>query len=134
MTKRDIIEYACSLPQASADCPFTGDFDTTVLRHTGTRKWFGIILAVPASHYGRAEEALNLKCPPDLIPLLTEKYAGYVYPAYHMNRTHWVTVRLTADDGLIRDLLRLSHTLTGPRTGKSYEQKTQGDDRRCRKK
>ena len=50
-----------------------------------------------------------------LIPLLTEKYAGYVYPAYHMNRTHWVTVRLTADDGLIRDLLRLSHTLTDTR-------------------
>ena len=55
---------------------------------------------------------LNVKCPPDLIPLLTEQERG-VYPAYHMNRTHWVTVRpCECADDTVRRLVQLSYTLT----------------------
>lgn len=55
---------------------------------------------------------LNVKCPPDLIPLLTGQERG-VYPAYHMNRTHWVTVRpCECADDTVRRLVQLSYTLT----------------------
>ncbi len=59
-----------------------------------------------------AELCLNVKCPPDLIPLLTGQERG-VYPAYHMNRTHWVTVRpCECADDTVRRLVQLSYTLT----------------------
>ena len=55
---------------------------------------------------------LNVKCPPDLTPLLTWQERG-VYPAYHMNRTHWVTVRpCECADDTVRRLVQLSYTLT----------------------
>ena len=55
---------------------------------------------------------LNVKCPPDLIPLLTGQERG-VYPAYHMNRTHWVTGRpCECADDTVRRLVQLSYTLT----------------------
>ena len=112
MTKNEIIDYALGLPVSAADCPFTEDFETTVLRHRDSRKWFGIILAVPQTFFGRAEQALNLKCPPELIPLLAEKYAGLIFPAYHMNRKHWITVRMRADDDIIKQLISLSYDIT----------------------
>lgn len=116
MTKREITDYALGLPLSAADCPFTDDFETTVLRHSDTRKWFGIILSVPDSFFGCAEEALNLKCPTELIPLLAEKYAGLIFPAYHMNKNHWITVRLCADGDIIRQLISLSYDITDNRS------------------
>lgn len=112
MTKQEIIEYALTLPAAKADCPFDEDFETTILRHGDTGRWFGALLSVPEKHYGVAEEALDVKAPPELVPLLIDKYPGCVFPAYHMNKKHWLTVRFSADADLIRDLIRLSYDLT----------------------
>ena len=43
-----------------------------------------------------ASRCLDLKCDPVLSRLLRETYRG-ILPAYHMNKTHWITVRLHAD-------------------------------------
>ena len=63
-----------------------------------------------------SEYCLNLKCPPDLAQILCGTYRG-VLPAYHMNKTHWITVRLHSDvpDEEIVKLLNLSYDLTLPR-------------------
>ena len=134
-----LFAFAAALGGAVIDYPFQDDFETAVFRHADTRRWFGIWLSVPCRWFG-AENAgrgsaglfgaentgrggadakntgaafcLNVKCPPDLIPLLTGQERG-VYPAYHMNRTHWVTVRpCECADDTVRRLVQLSYTLT----------------------
>ena len=101
------------------DHPFEEDAETAVLRHAHTRRWFGVWIRVPKRYFGEGEGGefcLNVKCPPDLSAALRQNYAA-VLPAWHMNKLHWVTLRLHGDlpDGEIAQLLRLSYDMTLPR-------------------
>ena len=62
-------------------------------------------------------EVINLKADPDQIPDLTG-LAG-IYPAWHMNKKHWISVLLdgTLPEEKIMDLIRESHLLVS--AGKS---------------
>ena len=43
-------------------------------------------------------DVVNLKCEPDLIPnLINEKR---IYPAYHMNKRHWISVDIECYEDL----------------------------------
>ena len=42
ITKEQILDYCLETPGAMYDKPFSDDFETTVLRHKDTKKWFGI--------------------------------------------------------------------------------------------
>ncbi|MGP1506883.1 MAG: MmcQ/YjbR family DNA-binding protein [Campylobacter sp.] len=44
---------------------------------------------------------LNLKCDPNLAPILHDFRA--IFPAYHMNKRHWISVDLNANDVLNLD-------------------------------
>lgn len=121
MQRETLFSTAEGMIGARIDYPFEGDAETAVFRH-GAGKWFGICLFVPLKYFGEEqgrEYCLNLKCPPDLAPLLCGNFRG-VLPAYHMNKTHWITVRLHSDvpDEEICKLLQLSYDLTLPRAKK----------------
>ena len=61
-------------------------------------------------------DILNVKCDPIMIgSLITEN--GF-YPAYHMNKSNWITVALdgSADDEKIKFLLDMSFDLTSKKT------------------
>ena len=114
--RKSVIEYALSLPNTGADNPFEGDFDTTVLRHTDTGKWFGIIMNISGDKVGLSPnirvDVMNVKCKPEDTFTARELSCGIV-PAYHMNKTHWLTVALEeCDNGTIEWLLGISHDLT----------------------
>lgn len=100
ITRDRVLEFARSLPAAGTDCPFEEDFETTVLRHTDTGKWFGVLLQAPCCKVGLngdgTAEVLNLKCDPLWSDVLFQNYRGIV-PAYHMNKHHWISVVLTSD-------------------------------------
>lgn len=90
-----------------------------VFRHRGNRKWFALVMDLPRSKLeldgGGMIDVVNLKCDPVLIgSLLTEPG---IYPAYHMNKTHWLSAAL--DGSLPADrlefLLNRSYDLTAPR-------------------
>lgn len=87
-----------------------------VLRHTGNRKWFGIVMNVPAERLGLAGDdmvdVMNVKAHPDDVPAL--QLADGILPAYHMNKEHWVSVILDSGitDEMLLDLLEASHRLT----------------------
>ena len=122
MQKESLFLMAEGMIGARIDYPFEGDPVTAVFRH-GAGKWFAICLFVPRRYFGEgdgSEYCLNLKCPPDLAHILCGNYGG-VLPAYHMNKTHWITVRLHADvpDEEICNLLQLSYDLTLPRARKT---------------
>lgn len=90
-----------------------------VLRHSDTKKWYGVVLRVERAKIGLPGEGiaelLNIKCDPVLIgSLITQD--GF-FPAYHMNKENWISVLLSGEseeafDRQIENLLDLSYSLT----------------------
>ena len=120
MDKRALIRTAETFGCAGCDNPFAQDGEMTVFRHRGNKKWFGIYFRVPRRIFGQevgSEYALNVKCDPALARLLFATYAGIV-PAYHMSKTHWITVRLNGSVPAeeIERLLRLSYDIVAPKS------------------
>lgn len=88
----------------------------TVYRHPSNKKWFAVVMNIPKRclHIGGEEhiDVVNLKCDPMIIPDLTAE--GTVYPAYHMNKTYWVTLPLdgSREEKTVKWLLDISYRLT----------------------
>lgn len=87
-----------------------------VWRHETNGKWFGIIMDIPGSRVGlegdEVIDVLNVKCEPEMVALLVSQ-PGFA-PAYHMNKTHWISILLngTAPDETIYQLLDMSYDMT----------------------
>lgn len=107
MTKDEYLEWCKSIVGAVQDKPFKNDYDTVVLRHSDTRKWFGIVMCVKGSWL------VNLKTDPMEGDLCKNSYEG-ITPAYHMNKRHWVSIYFGSDvpDELLCGLTRNSFSLT----------------------
>ena len=90
MTKDKYLDFCRSIGGAEVDQPFESDFDTYVVRHVTNRKWFALLMF----HDNRW--IVNLKCDPIEADFLRKVYEG-VFPAYHMNKTHWNSVALESD-------------------------------------
>ena len=69
------------------DYPFEGDTVSAVFRRSDNRKWFALVMRLPAERLGipgSLLDVVNLKCDPLIIgSLLAEP--GF-FPAYHMNK------------------------------------------------
>ena len=105
----------------SADQPVEGDFDTEVYRHAADRKWFALVMQITRDNLGFSEkdpiDVVNLKCDPLMIGSMRKEKG--IYPAYHMNKTHWLTVVFSeAEDALIKMLLDQSYDLTAKKRSK----------------
>ncbi len=117
ITREEILRYVDETPGAMYDKPFSDDFDTTVLRHNDTKKWFGILLKAPCKKVGiegdGEVDVINLKCDPVLSYGLKLQFSGIV-PAYHMNKYHWISVILGSDvpKSEVLNLVDLSFGLT----------------------
>ena len=92
MDVEQISEYCLSKKGTSEDFPF--DEETLVFKVMG--KMFALI---PLE---RIPLQINLKCNPDLVIELRERYDA-VQPGYHMNKDHWNTVLI--DGRLRKDLI-----------------------------
>ena len=96
--------------------PWADKPEFSVFRHASNKKWFALFMTVKASLLGLpgAEEVpvLNLKADPRLIGSQREK-PGF-FPAYHMNKEHWITAALdgSAPEDEIKILLAMSYDLT----------------------
>lgn len=115
--RENIINFALSLEGTAADKPFPEDFDTTVLRHADTGKWFGIIMHITGSKVGLSPDikvdVMNVKCKPEDTFTAREISSG-ILPAYHMNKKHWISILLngTVEPQLTEALLENSYDLT----------------------
>ena len=117
IARQRVLDMALALPGSAADMPFEGDFDTTVLRHGASGKWFGLVMRVPGNRVGLTGDApteiLNLKCDPLVSYGFKQQYPD-VRAAYHMNKTHWITLRLAGDvpEDVVQMLIEMSYQLT----------------------
>ena len=115
MTKQQFLEYCLNTYGTSPDYPFDDDLETAVLRHAENRKWYALVMKVPRRKFGFESDAVvdvvNLKLP-------TEMFGSFgatdgVYPAYHMNKLHWISVLLPdAPDELVQFLVNVSFEAT----------------------
>lgn len=114
--REKLYDYVKNKYLTEPDFPFPNDPFTAVFRHRNNKKWYGIIMEVKKSVLGYEEqnlvEILNVKCYPDIIGDLRLS-AGF-YPAYHMNKEHWITILLDdcVDLKEIKEFLDISFQLT----------------------
>lgn len=83
--------------------------DLVVIRHKSNDKWYALIFEKDG------EFCINLKCPPELIPVLKEQYPA-VKPAWHMNKKHWCMVLANKiPQEVLNKLIKISFDLTAPK-------------------
>ncbi|MBR3880302.1 MAG: MmcQ/YjbR family DNA-binding protein [Mailhella sp.] len=125
MKREELFKYAFEAWGVLPDHPFRQFPECAVLRHGVDGKWFAVVMPVPfdrldASKRGESDivDVVNLKCQPPLVTMFLEREG--VFPAYHMNRRHWVSIVLDSSfpGEELFELLSLSRKLTaGKRRG-----------------
>jgi len=118
MTKEEFLTHCRNAYQTPPDYPFDADFETAVLRHPDHRKWYAIVMRVSRRKFGfdceQVVDVVNLKLPIELFGSFGREQG--VYPAYHMNKLHWISVLLPdAKDDLIAFLTDASFHATETR-------------------
>lgn len=115
MTRQAFLDICFQTYGTVPDYPFEEDFETAVLRHTGNRKWYAIAMKVSRRKFGfdsdEIIDVVNLKLPTEMFGSFGA--ADGVYPAYHMNKLHWISVLLPdASEELLRFLADVSFEAT----------------------
>ena len=115
MTKQSFLSYCLDTYRTPPDYPFDEDFETAVLRHTDSKKWYAIVMRVSRRKFGfdsdEVIDVVNLKLPTEMFGSFGA--ADGVYPAYHMNKLHWISVLLPdASDEVIQFLVDVSFEAT----------------------
>lgn len=116
ISREKIFNYVKEKYEAEPDYPWKKTPDSAVLRHKKSRKWFGLLMDVQECRLGLPGEdmvpILNLKCEPMLIGSLRNQPG--VFPAYHMNKEHWITILLSGSlsEEEVCNLIDLSYELT----------------------
>ena len=124
MTKQEFLNHCLDTYGTEADYPFEEDFETAVLRHKDNRKWYAIVMNISRRKLGLDSDektyAVNVKLPFVLMGAYDPEDG--VYPAYHMNKNHWVSVLLAdASEELIKYLVNVSFDLTKSKQKKKLE-------------
>ena len=119
MTKQEYLAYCKETYGTSPDYPFEEDFVTAVLRHADTRKWYAILMQVSCRKFDLARDetvdVVNLKLPAEMFGSFGAQDG--VYPAYHMNKLHWISVLLSdVSDSTLTFLTHASFEATKKQT------------------
>ena len=115
MTKQFYLDCCLGTFDTLPDYPFDEDFETAVLRHADNRKWFALLMKVSRRKFGfdsdETVDIVNLKLPVEMFGSFGKDDG--VYPAYHMNKLHWISVLLPdASDETIAFLAGVSYEAT----------------------
>lgn len=124
--RKAVLKYALEQYGTSPEYPFEGSPDIAILRHTAGKKWYGAIMSVPKSKFGFSDnepiDILNVKCDPVMNGSM--RLNGGIFPAYHMNKQHWISILLdgTVDMTMIEMLIEASYDLTAQKIRKRSAQ------------
>ena len=96
MTREEFFALCKDTYGVLGDYPFNEDFETAVFRHTDNKKWFALLMRIPRRRLGldsdEVVDVVNLKQPIEMLGSFGA--SDGVYPAYHMNKLHWISVVL----------------------------------------
>ncbi|MDE7093711.1 MAG: MmcQ/YjbR family DNA-binding protein, partial [Oscillospiraceae bacterium] len=113
--REKLFAYAKEKYHAEPEYLWARDPESAILRNSNNQKWFAVIMRISKDKLGLKNKELvwiaDFKCDPLLIGSFLQ-LEGH-FPAYHMNKNHWITVLL---DGSVKEeqifqLLDLSYCL-----------------------
>lgn len=116
MQRQEIEEYINENYDCKEEHPWNDTPEFATFKHSNNKKWFALIMNIPYNRLKINKEELvdviNLKNIPELIGGLRQ--INGIFPAYHMNKEHWITVLLdgTVNTKQIKELIDMSYELT----------------------
>ncbi len=123
MTRTELEKYIAETYPAVKDYPWMAYPNYAVFRHKSKdKKGFAFVMDISKTKLGLPEDSVisvvNLKCDPIMVGSFLLKDG--IYPAYHMNKEHWLTVALdgSVPDDEIKMLIDISFDLTAPKLKK----------------
>jgi len=112
MSPEQVRYLALSFPFVTEGFPF--DENTLVFKVGG--KMFLLIDLLTTDH-------LTIKANPDEVFTLTDEHS-WILPGYHMNKSHWITIKLMDDNTkpqLIQKLIETSYSLVYKKLSKKVK-------------
>ena len=116
MNRQELEKYILDTYGVSPEYPWIKYPTFAVFRHGSNDKWFAVIMTIDKRKIGLKSDGqidvVNLKCDANIVPSMWEQTG--IFPAYHMNKEHWLTVTLdgSATENNLKFLLALSYDLT----------------------
>ena len=101
--------------------------NTFILRRSDNKKWYAAFLTIPKSKLGDFPAGdigvLNVKAPPEEIARLTD--GKRFFPAWHMNKRHWLSLPLDGTLPLetLFERLDVSYRAAGTKKDKTRDEK-----------
>lgn len=115
-TTAELTEYVSEAYGVKPEYLWLDAPQTFVFRHTGSRKWFGVVMDVDRAKLGLPGEGKVFLLDVKTGPILGGSYLGQpgIVKAWHMNKHHWLGILLdgSASDQTLKELLDISFSLT----------------------
>lgn len=96
--KEDYIAWIKSKFGAAPDYPWPDDAPNSFVFRCPNEKWFALVMKIKYRQLGLTGDenvwVVNMKAEQDAIPNLIDHKS--IFPAWHMNKKHWITILLTA--------------------------------------
>ena len=114
---QQVKDYILDKYRTEPDFPWRTSPDSAVFRHRDNKKWFALVMDVAAASLGlQGKESIpviNLKIDDPMYRQILFQQGG-ILPAYHMNKMHWITVRLdgTVPAERVFELIDMSYQTT----------------------
>ena len=116
MNRQELEKYIVDTYGVKPEYPWSKYPTFAVFRQETNQKWFAVIMTIDKRKLGIKEngkiDVVNVKCEPNFAASTWEQQG--IYPAYHMNKEHWLTVALDGSvlEENLKFLLALSFDLT----------------------
>lgn len=114
-TKLRLMEYCTGQFGTKSEAPWEDAPEFFTFKTARRNKWYAIFMTIPYKSLGLTArgtlDIVNIKLPPEKVQALIDRV--HFYPAYHMNKKHWITIILDkeVDVPLVQQLLEESYCL-----------------------
>ena len=113
--KLRLMEYCERKFGTEPEAPWEDSPDAYTFKTAKRNKWYALFMTIPYKCLGLVAkgtlDVVNIKLPPEKVLDLIDRV--HFYPAYHMNKKHWITIVLDkeVDEPLVQQLLEESYGL-----------------------
>ena len=120
VTRKSVLNFAAIKYQTEPEYPWAKTPDAAVLR-CPNGKWYGLVMQVSKAKLGLPDDTvcdmLNVKCDPMMLGSVLLQN-GF-FPAYHMNKSHWITILLdgSVPEDRVFAALQMSYALAAGKSG-----------------
>ena len=121
--RETVFAYIKRKYKISPEYPWAKYDNNAVFRHSDNKKWFVLVMDVEKNKLGLSDtgyvDVIDLKIDDMMFRDMLLQKEG-IFPGYHMNKEHWITVLLdgTVEEAMIYDLIDASFLATASKKKK----------------